>query len=68
VLANDQNVDRLASAAAARLDTTDGRCYGFLIRGHGLYAWGATIDDAARHVDAFEYLLRCELDALRYRR
>jgi methylthioribulose-1-phosphate dehydratase len=67
VIDNDQDVARMSREAAARLDAVAGRCYGFLIRGHGLYAWGATITDAARHVDAFEFLLRCELESLRYR-
>jgi methylthioribulose-1-phosphate dehydratase len=68
ILANDQDVARLARAADDALAAAGERCYGFLIRGHGLYAWGATISDAARHVDAFEYLLRCELESMRYRR
>jgi methylthioribulose-1-phosphate dehydratase len=67
LIENDQDVARMAKEATARLDAVAGRCYGFLIRGHGLYAWGATITDAARHVDAFEFLLRCELESLRYR-
>jgi methylthioribulose-1-phosphate dehydratase len=67
VIENDQDVARMSEVASARLDAIDGTCYGFLIRGHGLYAWGTTITDAARHVDAFEYLLRCELESIRYR-
>lgn len=34
---------------------------GYLLRGHGLYTWGATIDDAVRHVEALEFMLDCEL-------
>ena len=30
---------------------------GFLIAGHGLYAWGATLADAWRHLEALEFLL-----------
>jgi methylthioribulose-1-phosphate dehydratase len=29
---------------------------GILIRGHGLYAWGKTLHDAKRNVEAFEFL------------
>jgi methylthioribulose-1-phosphate dehydratase len=29
---------------------------GILIRGHGLYAWGETLHDAKRNVEAFEFL------------
>ena len=37
----------------------------YLIRAHGLYAWGADASEAWRHLEALEYLLRCELDARR---
>lgn len=30
--------------------------FGFLLAGHGLYAWGRDTDDALRHLDAFDYL------------
>jgi methylthioribulose-1-phosphate dehydratase len=31
--------------------------HGFLLRGHGLYTWGANQADARRHVEIFEFLL-----------
>lgn len=34
--------------------------HGFLIRKHGLYTWGDTIDDARRHVEILEFLFECE--------
>ncbi|MEM6329938.1 MAG: methylthioribulose 1-phosphate dehydratase [Planctomycetota bacterium] len=37
--------------------------HGFLLRGHGLYTWGATLADARRHVEVIEFLLECELHA-----
>jgi methylthioribulose-1-phosphate dehydratase len=39
--------------------------HGYLIDGHGIYAWGRTMNEARRHLDAFEFLLRCELELLR---
>jgi methylthioribulose-1-phosphate dehydratase len=33
--------------------------HGFLIAGHGLYTWGATIAAAKRHVETFEFLFDC---------
>lgn len=33
---------------------------GFLLAGHGLYAWGNSIAAAKRHVEAFEFLMECE--------
>lgn len=60
VFDNDQNIDRLA----ARVDDYLGRhadTPGYLISGHGLYTWGRSIGDARRHVEAFEFLMECEL-------
>ncbi|MFO0705970.1 MAG: methylthioribulose 1-phosphate dehydratase [Nitrospira sp.] len=37
-------------------------CYGFLLAGHGLYVWGATMTEARRHLEVFEYLLQCECE------
>jgi methylthioribulose-1-phosphate dehydratase len=39
--------------------------YGYLIEGHGLYTWGRDMAEAERHVEAFEFLLACELDLRR---
>ena len=36
---------------------------GFLIAGHGLYAWGTDIDEAERHIEGFEFLFECLLQA-----
>jgi methylthioribulose-1-phosphate dehydratase len=36
---------------------------GFLIAGHGLYAWGRDIDEAERHIEGFEFLFECLLQA-----
>lgn len=33
--------------------------HGFLIAGHGLYTWGASLEQAQRHVEIFEFLLEC---------
>ena len=40
---------------------------GFLLSGHGLYAWGATAADARRHVEGLEFLLACHLEERRLR-
>lgn len=60
VFDNDQDIDRLAS----RVDQyvlSEGNIYGYLIKGHGFYTWGESVDDALRHVEAFEFLFDCEL-------
>ena len=67
ILDNDQDMDRVAAMAPAHL-TGDYPCFGFLLRAHGLYAWGADVVAARRHVEAFEYLFGCELELARVRR
>jgi methylthioribulose-1-phosphate dehydratase len=31
--------------------------HGFLLRGHGLYTWGASLQEAKRHVEILEFLM-----------
>lgn len=60
VFNNDQDIDRLAADVDAWMDSA-GPIHGYLIRGHGFYTWGETVADAMRHVEAFEFLFKCEL-------
>ena len=57
---NDQDMPRLAQQVQQWLDAHPD-CPGYLIRGHGLYTWGASMQEALRHIEAFEFLLECEL-------
>lgn len=57
---NDQDIARLAGRVQLWLDAHPD-CVGYLIRGHGLYTWGATMKDCLRHIEAFEVLFACEL-------
>ena len=59
VLPNSQDMTVLAAQVDALLD--QGRLWGYLIDGHGLYAWGRDMAEARRHLEAFEFLLDCEL-------
>ena len=38
---------------------------GYLIRGHGVYTWGADMAAAKRHVEGLEFLFACELERAR---
>jgi methylthioribulose-1-phosphate dehydratase len=67
VLANTQDMVELAQRVEGRL-TSDQRLYGYLIDGHGIYAWGSDLDDAQRHLEAFEFLIGCELELRRLSR
>jgi len=60
VFDNDQDIERLAQKADACLATLQ-PALGYLIRGHGFYTWGNSLNDAMRHVEAFEFLFDCEL-------
>jgi methylthioribulose-1-phosphate dehydratase len=66
VFANDQDTEALAATIEARLDAAT-RVPGYLLAGHGLYAWGATMADARRHLEGFEFLLACVLEERRLR-
>ena len=57
---NDQDITRLAAKVQPWLDAHPD-CVGYLIRGHGLYTWGARMSDALRQIEAFEFLFECEL-------
>ena len=60
VLANNQHIPTLAAQVDVLLD--QGHIWGYLIEGHGLYAWGRDMAEARRHLDAFEFLINCELE------
>jgi methylthioribulose-1-phosphate dehydratase len=59
VFDNDQDMQALA--VKVEKAWADGRFTvpGFLIRGHGLYAWGKSLGDAQRHVEGLEFLIEC---------
>lgn len=60
VFDNDQDIARLAAKVQPWLEVHPD-CVGYLIRGHGLYTWGARMSDALRQIEAFEFLFECEL-------
>lgn len=65
VFANTQDMQVLAAQVEALLDKQS--MWGYLIEGHGLYAWGRNMAEARRHLEAFEFLLHCELELLKLR-
>ncbi|KKO44545.1 methylthioribulose-1-phosphate dehydratase [Arsukibacterium ikkense] len=36
--------------------------YGLLVRSHGLYVWGNSLEQAKRHLEGWEFLINCELE------
>ncbi|KAA2284511.1 methylthioribulose 1-phosphate dehydratase [Arenimonas fontis] len=63
VLPNSQDMPALAAQVERLLDA--GPLWGYLIDGHGLYAWGKDMAEARRHLEAFDFLLACELELRR---
>lgn len=51
---NSQDMDTLAATVTPHLAQAP---WGFLLAGHGLYAWGKTVWEARRHVEVWEFLL-----------
>jgi methylthioribulose-1-phosphate dehydratase len=64
IFANAQDTVALAREVEARLA---GRPVvpGYLLAGHGLYVWGADMDEARRHLEGIEFLLECTLEERR---
>jgi methylthioribulose-1-phosphate dehydratase len=56
VFRNHAHVPRIAEELSARFEADPPRVPGFLIRDHGLTAWGPDADAAQNHVELFEYL------------
>lgn len=67
VLPNSQDMQALAAMIDPYLKR-DLPLHGYLIDGHGIYAWGRDLKEAGRHLEAFEFLLACELDLWNLRR
>jgi methylthioribulose-1-phosphate dehydratase len=55
VIDNTQDYGRMSAMVSAAL-AAHPTCHGLLLRGHGLYAWGADLAEARRHVEALEFL------------
>lgn len=67
IFTNAQDTAALAMTVEARLGP-DPLVPGYLLAGHGLYVWGATMEDARRHLEGLEFLLACTLEERRLAR
>jgi len=56
ILKNSQDMAEL-SGFVAKLSRENRGVHGFLLREHGLYTWGATLQEAKRHVEILEFLM-----------
>jgi methylthioribulose-1-phosphate dehydratase len=56
ILENDQDMRRLSRAVGKTLAEHE-HAHALLLRRHGLYTWGDTLEEAERHVEILEFLL-----------
>ena len=61
VIRNSQSMQELGDAIAPSLASAP--C-GFLVAGHGLYAWGADLEASKRHLEILEFLLNVKLNQM----
>lgn len=66
VLDNDQDIPRLQRTLDALWDDALGAPPGYVIRGHGVYVWGADINAAMTRLEALEFMLLCHLEEGRH--
>jgi methylthioribulose-1-phosphate dehydratase len=62
ILENSQNMPELAEKVSTILRGTPG-IHGFLLKEHGLYTWGTSLQEAKRHVEILEFLMEVLLRA-----
>lgn len=55
IVDNDQDMERLARRVGETLERRPD-AHAILLKRHGLYTWGNTLEDASRHVEVFEFL------------
>jgi methylthioribulose-1-phosphate dehydratase len=56
ILENSQDMEELSARVATALRQHPG-IHGLLLREHGLYAWGSSLQEAKRHVEILEFLM-----------
>lgn len=66
IVGNDQDMGRLADAIEPSL-LANPAPPAYLIRGHGLYAWGGDVAEAEKVVEALEWLFAADLTERQYR-
>lgn len=58
VFPNNQDIAALAVEVDSYLDQHP-QTVAYLLRGHGVYTWGATVAEAQRRIEALEFLFEC---------
>jgi methylthioribulose-1-phosphate dehydratase len=61
IIENSQDMEYIASIAH---DYIDESMPGLILRGHGIYGWGKTPEEAKRHIEIFEFLFEYRVKEL----
>ena len=67
IVENSQDMRQIEAAVRPAL-LAPGAAPAYLIRSHGLYAWGKDVDEAERVLEGVEWLIAAELAELSFRR
>jgi methylthioribulose-1-phosphate dehydratase len=62
IFSNDQDTRRLGLRVAEAMADWTQPVFGYLIAGHGIYAWGRDAREARRHLEAYAHLLDLTLE------
>lgn len=61
VFDNDQDIERLASVVDSYMQDNTLSIPVYLIRGHGVYVWGDSVNQTLNYIEALDFLFKCEL-------
>ena len=61
VFDNDQDIARLAKMIDNVMQDNPLSIPAYLIRGHGLYVWGESVNKCLNYIEALDFLFKCEL-------
>lgn len=65
ILENSKDMIELSQSVCTTLRDFSG-IHGFLLRGHGLYTWGANVHQAKRHIEILEFLMEVLVRSAEY--
>lgn len=61
IFANSQDMPALSKEIRQYYEQQPSKVPAFLLAGHGLYAWGNSLEQAQRHLETIEFLLDCQM-------
>ena len=66
---NTQDIRQLSERLIPVLkagELAQNKSYALILRGHGIYVWGESVEDAKRHLEVYDYIFNYELELKRY--